>query len=205
MKYLILKTNKACPNRYAKRYRRGFTLVETLVAISIFSVSLMALMSVLANGIASTSYVKEKDTAIYLAQEGIEYMRNMRDTYVLYSSSPQAGWDAFKNKLTENSCTGVNGCYFNADGLFTTISSPMEMTKISFGTCTSFGCSNAPMLYNSSTGKYGYTAGSATNFIRKINVQVSTNETKILSTVYWTQGSGTYNLTLSENLFNWVE
>jgi hypothetical protein len=31
------------------------------------------------------------------------------------------------------------------------------------------------------------------------------DEVRILSTVSWTQGSGSYSVTFSENLFNWVE
>ena len=38
---------------------RAFTLVETLVAISIFSISVVAVMSVLASGISYTNYAKK--------------------------------------------------------------------------------------------------------------------------------------------------
>ena len=56
----------------------GFTLVETLVAISIFTMSILALLVILTQGIANTNYAKHKITASYLAQEGIEYARNVR-------------------------------------------------------------------------------------------------------------------------------
>jgi Tfp pilus assembly protein PilV len=75
----------------------GFTLVETLVAISIFTMSILGLMSILASGISNTTYAKQKMVASYLAQEGIEYVRNLRDTSVLYDvAGAQHGWDAFK-------------------------------------------------------------------------------------------------------------
>ena len=63
------------------------------------------------------------------------------------------------------------------------------------------------MKYSSTTGKYGYTAGANSVFTRKITMQVvNVNETKISSTVSWVQGSGTPpSVTLSENLYNWVE
>jgi len=67
-----------------KKQNTGFTLVETLVAISIFTISILGLMSVMARGVSDTSYVKQKVVAGYLAQEGIEYVRNKRDTDVLY-------------------------------------------------------------------------------------------------------------------------
>src|SRR3990167_10563893 len=80
------------------RSKRGFTLVETLVAISIFTVSILGLLSVLSGGISDTSYAKKKIIASYLAQEGIEYIRNMRDNYVLYPSN--GTWNNFKAKLS---------------------------------------------------------------------------------------------------------
>ncbi len=72
----------------------GFTLLETLVALSIFTVSLIGIISILASGISATSYVKQKLTAEYLAQEGIEYARNQRDNAMLYQQSV-GGWNSF--------------------------------------------------------------------------------------------------------------
>ena len=115
--------NKVCP---AKPWRsRGFTLVETLVAISIFSMSIVAIMSVLGNGVSDTNYAKQKMIASYLAQEGIEYIRNMRDTYVLYTDTTGNDWDAFKNVISECGNAGGGGgntknCYFYDENFLTT-------------------------------------------------------------------------------------
>lgn len=82
------------------------------------------------------------------------------------------------------------------------------MTNLNLIACSNSTCSGAPLSYNSSTGVYGYT-GASTNFIRKIqvtpNYSENSNETQITSTVYWQQGSGTYNVSLSEVLYNWVQ
>lgn len=79
---------------------KAFTLVETLVAISIFTMSILGLMSVLASGISNTNYAKQKMAATYLAQEGIEYVRNMRDNYVLYNTDgSQIGWFDFTDAV----------------------------------------------------------------------------------------------------------
>jgi Tfp pilus assembly protein PilV len=84
-------------NHRKKNFINGFTLIETLVAISIFTMSILGLMSVVASGITDTSYAKQKMAASYLAQEGIEYTRNTRDTSVLSSpGGAQAGWDSFR-------------------------------------------------------------------------------------------------------------
>src|SRR3989338_37984 len=192
-KYLRKKNNK----------NSGFTLVETLVAISIFTTSIVALFAVLTQGISNNNYVKRKITASYLAQEGIEYMRNMRDTFVLYDpASSQAGWDGFKNKLTSSGCQLANGCYFDDQNLnYTNNSQPMAGI-----TLTACGASCPTLLYNGATGKYGYASGTSSGYIRKTGMtQISANEVKIFSTITWTHPSGNYSVVFSENLFNWIQ
>ena len=184
-----------------RKNNRAFTIVEALLAVSIFSLSVVVLMSVLSEGIADTGYAKKKIMAVYLAQEGVETMRNMRDSYILYSASG-TGWSGFSSKLSGASCGAANGCYFNDSTLnFSDPSQPI--IDITMTACST----NCPtLLYNSTSGKYGYTTGTASGLRRKIQTTtISANEMKISSTVFWTQESGTYNITLSENLFNWTE
>jgi prepilin-type N-terminal cleavage/methylation domain-containing protein len=188
------------------KFNKGFTLVETLVAIAIFSTSLLGLLSILASSISDTTYAKQKMTADYLAQEGIETIRNMRDTFALYdTTSGQHGWDAFNAYLSTHSCTTLpNGCYFNIDNIFS-IAPPQPMTKITLLACSSPACASNPILYVSTTGKYGY-IGVNSGFSRQIKItQINANETRVFSTVYWKQGSGSYSITFSEDLFNWIE
>lgn len=182
---------------------RGFTLVEALVAVSVFSVSVLALMAVLGKGVADTNYAKRKTVAIYLAQEGIEFTRNLRDTYMLYDAS---GWSLFETKLTTSGCTAANGCFYNDSALAWTGDSTMPIIDTAYTACTSSTCNNGALLYNAATGKYGF-SGTSSGFTRQIKATIvsSGTEVKISSTVYWIQGSGTYQVTLSENLFNWAE
>jgi len=184
---------------------RGFTLIETLVATSIFATSILALLVVLSQGIANTGYAKKKIIAGYLGQEGIEYIRNLRDTYVLYSATSQAGWDSFNTKLTSSTCQAVNGCYFDdRNVLFTDNSTPM--TDLLLTACPSSSCPAATLLYDATTGKYNYVSGTNSGYNRKMRIsQISANETKVFSTISWTQGSGNYSISFSESLFNWVE
>lgn len=85
MKLFFKKVNKS----------NGFTLVETLIAISIFSLSIISLIAFLSQNISDMGYVKNKMKAAYLAQEGIEYARNMRDNYVLYTDITGSSWTDF--------------------------------------------------------------------------------------------------------------
>ncbi len=172
---------------------KGFTLVETLVAISIFTMSILALLSILTQGISNTNYAKTKMTGLYLAQEGIEYIRNMRDTYVLYTEMTGNDWNKFKVKL--NLCSPGNEC--GIDNLFLS-TDPSFIFKCSSG---AGGCK----LYLDN-GNYNAIVGNESGFVRKIwMTTITANEVKVFSSVSWNQGSGAYNITLSEDLFNWVE
>lgn len=183
---------------------KGFSLVETLVAISIFTVSLLGIMSVLASSISHTNYAKQKMIATYLAQEGIEYMRNIRDDFVLYDN-----WSNFKDALNQAKCdTSGNpkNCYVDDQSLDFT--DPNMPTTDLLKQCANGGNGDCPVLrYNSITGKYGYASGGVdSGFTRIIQATYpSSDDIKISSTVSWNQGSGNYSVTFSEDLFNWVE
>lgn len=138
---------------HSQQKNTGFTLVETLVAISIFTMSILALFSVLAQGISNTGYAKKKMVASYLAQEGVEYVRNMRDNAVLYTGG--GNWASFRDN-------------------------PLDLASLP--------------------------SYSDTGFSRSFNkVKITDDRVNISSTVSWTQGSGPYSITFSEDLFNWVE
>ncbi len=191
---IFKQKNKAC---HSKPWRsRGFTLVETLIALSIFSVSVVALMSFLSQGISNTGYAKKKMIATYLAQEGVEYLRNMRDSYVLYSSTTGIDWSNFKAKLAP--CNPDGECGFDAS-LSVTDNNAIFKCSQHFNFCKLF----------LSNGNYNSTStGSDSGFTRTVwmdTAGLGQDEVRISSTVSWTQGTTPYNITLTENIFNWVE
>ena len=188
---------------------RGFTLVETLVATSILSVAILSMLVVLSKNITNTNYAKRKIIASYLAQEGVEYLRNMRDTYVLYdSTNTQTGWNAFNAKLTSAGATCQTGCYFNNGNTnYANHTQATYKSNLSLISCSSASCTNGALLYDSSTGKYGFASGTSSGFTRKVQTSVAGggNETDVTSTVTWKQGTASYSITFSEALFNWME
>ena len=202
MQFFLNKFNKS---------RRGFSLVETLVAISIFTISILTMIVLLGKGISDTNFAKKKIVAGYLAQEGIEYMRNMRDTYMLYTTPSQTGWNNFNTKVAGNVyplgttvCATTHGCYFNDSPINYTDNS-MPIVETLFPTCPADLCPEGALSYNSTTGKYGFT-GTASGFTRKIKITpLNANEVKVVSTVYFNSGSNSHNVALSEYLFNWIE
>ncbi len=153
MKLFFKKNNQICPQCLKHSfYRRAFTLVETLVAISIFTMSILGMISILASGVSDISYAKQKIVASYLAQEGIECVRNIRDNYILYTDTiPAQNWSNFVTlSIDDSSCP-------NHDSTFT-----RTITK----------------------------------------TKISDDEVTITSKVNWVQGSGTYSISFSEDLFN---
>ena len=193
MSKFFKKKNKGPAPYEARGFRSGFTLVEMLVAVSIFTVSLLGIMAVLAGSIANTNYAKRKMVATYLAQEGIEFIRNVRDTEVLYTTS--SGWADFKDAIKDcdSPSSSDKYCYFN----------DLDVIK----KCDIGGKDCPPLKYNPDTGKYNYSLGENSGFVRSIQAKDggSSDEVKIFSKVEWTQGSGAYSITFSENLFNWIE
>ncbi len=59
---------------------KGFTLIEVVMVIFIISVGLLATFNVVQNITVYSKLTSSRLTATYLAQEGIELVRNRRDT-----------------------------------------------------------------------------------------------------------------------------
>ena len=184
---------------FDKKKNTGFTLVETLVALFVFSVTVLAVMMALTRGISSTIYAKDKVVAEYLSQEGIEYFRNMRDTFQLYTDDKNDGWLQFIKKLEEAHCE-ENGCYFdnNEDNFFGQLTTDIKVLPCDKN-CPNF-------LYDAQLGKYNYNKGSESTFSRRMLLTViDDNNVKITSETTYRSGSNTNTVSLSENLSNWIE
>lgn len=191
-------------NFYKKnKIKKGFTLVETLVALFIFSVSVIAVMSALSQGITGTNYAKNKMVAEFLSQEGIEYFRNIRDTYMLYSDDKDQAWTGMMSKFKTGGCIN-GGCYFDNNEYNIPINEQLPITKIEINPCGNGKC---PFLsYNESSGKYSYSNINESIFSRKIYVtEIDDNNIKIVSEVIFYNNSKLGRISFSENLSKWVE
>ena len=65
---------------YKTKKHKGFTLVEAMVAISILSLAVTGPLIIAQKGLGSAIYARDQITAFYLAQEAVEYIRNVRDS-----------------------------------------------------------------------------------------------------------------------------
>jgi len=174
------------------RLKKGFTLVETLVAISILSLSVVAAFTAAQSGIQSSSIARDQITAFYLAQEAMEFIRNTRDQNAVQTLGGNTTiW------LTGVAADPTDPCYF---GKTCIIDSPLKTVTAcpaGFGSCPSLN--QDPV-----SGLWGYTSSwPATNFKREIQLsQTSANEVLVTIRMSWTDRGVPQSFQVEGILFN---
>jgi type II secretory pathway pseudopilin PulG len=175
----------------------GFTVLETLVAISILVLSITATFTAAQSGLSSAIEAKDQVRAFYLAQEAVEMVRNKRDENSLVRiGTPATSWlEGLAAGNLNDKCAFGNSC---------TVDAPVNV----FTSCgvVSLNCPNIDQ--DPTTGMYGYVANHAgwtsTGFNRKIILtQVSANEIIVTVTVTWNVGPLTRSVKVNEVLRDW--
>lgn len=187
----------------------GFTLIETLIAVLILTLSIGGLLSLAAGGFYSVRYSRNQIVANNLLQESLEYVRNSRDTAVIAGLS----WDAWQDTLqtdTNGNQTGVNsaGC-FNTSGCIINpyaVSAPVKQCS---GLCPY-------VLYFPDNAFYGYSAtypfvpvaaSYQTSFVRTIKINVSStnpDQVIVVGIISWLNGTATKTISQSMLITNWI-
>lgn len=171
---------------------KGFTLFEVLTAIFIISMGIGVASTAIQRTAAFASDSTKRFIAAYLAQEGIEIVRNIRDTNWLQSRSADSPWN---------------------DGL-PAGDWEMDYTTVTFADTANFEKCSDPG-YNCDTydgdflkidsGYYKYSSfGTITPFKRKITLtSVGSDELKVSAEITWEGRGQTHKITVQENLYNW--
>lgn len=84
--------------------KSGFTVLETLFALVIFSISLVTLMTIAGRGLSATTSSYELLVANYLNQESIETVRYVRDTNFITIPTPVSWLSGLDNCIATNPC-----------------------------------------------------------------------------------------------------
>ncbi|MDO8663851.1 MAG: hypothetical protein Q7K28_03420 [Candidatus Wildermuthbacteria bacterium] len=82
--------------RTNRTFNSGFTLIEVLTAIFFVTVGAGGVFTLASQANVSSQINSQKLVASYLAQEGVELVRNIRDTNFIniYRGVPSASWDS---------------------------------------------------------------------------------------------------------------
>ena len=177
---------------------RGFTLIETLLAVLILATAIAGPLTIASKGLSTALVAKDETTAYYLAQDAVEFVRYARDTNKLKGYDWLAGNASFPRTVL-TPCESSSGCYL--DSLY---NSPATPTACS-GSC--------PLLSYDASGDYYNYAGSAPTIFRRtilITTPVGTapnsnsDEASLTVSVSWSDLPGiTHSVTVREELFNW--
>lgn len=177
-------------NRIKRSSEKGLTLIETLVAITILTVAIVAPMSLTIQSLAASYYARDQVVAFHLAQEAIESVRAARDANILKIALAEV----------DVSCSPVSIlCGIPIDTDFTVDTRDNSMTV-----CTGV-CPNLQTDGN----LYGYETGWVdTNIRRTVHASYTpgaSDEITLNVTVYWQSGNKTRTFTLSSQLYRWLD
>jgi prepilin-type N-terminal cleavage/methylation domain-containing protein len=107
-----------------KASQSGFTLVETLVAITILLIIIVGPMTIVSKTTSSTGYSSEQVQAFFLAQEGAEIVQKVRDDLLLEDFADVAAggggtdpWEVVSGVTADPSLAGWSECFNNGCGL----------------------------------------------------------------------------------------
>lgn len=176
-------------NRIKGLRRQGFTLLETIVAIAILSLAIMGPLELAVRSIGMAGVSRNQIVAFYLAQDAMEYVKNVRDTNFLTLG---ANWLDGLDK-----CRGVSSCYVDVTA----------DPDVSVNACA--GAGNCPILkYDNSNHRYDYDIDSEnTIFTRTVKITdpigINPDEAKVQVTVSWKEKTGQKGFTIEDNIFNW--
>jgi prepilin-type N-terminal cleavage/methylation domain-containing protein len=166
--------------------QKGFTIVESLVAIAILVAAVTGTMTAVQTGISSYIITKEQITAFYLAQEGFEQLKNMRDQNSLEGRS----W------LFDIAEDADDPCFFG----FKCMVSPVESVV-----ATRCAGSCEVLRQDPDEGFFGYDIDwTPTVYTREIELEpINQHEIAATVSITWSKGLINRSFRVRENILNW--
>lgn len=158
-----------------KTKEKGFTFLEVIIAIFVLVVGIVAAYLVSQTPIFYTQNSINRLTAAFLAQEGIEIVRNIRDENWIEGRD----WN---NGLT--SCS--SGCYGDYNDSSLTPDNDPPFLKL-----------NDFFSYDSDD------ETDETKFKRKITIDPDGEVLHVKSIVEWTHKGDSYDIMVEDKLYNW--
>ncbi len=199
---IVKKTHQAFRARYNLRpstnnQPSGFTLIETLVAVSLMVIAIVAPMSLVSQSLTTAYYARDQVAAYSLAQEGIEAVRAVRDGNILLNATTGSSNDLLLNIPINQNFT-ADARIAGGAGLVACLTNPC-----------------APLQVDPAGSLYGYQSGWAnTKFRRTIyakyagpaGINSGRDEIRVTVTVTWETATGrTRSFKMYSNMYRWIE
>jgi len=173
--------------------QNGFTLIEMLITIFVVSVGIVGAFIAVQQGIVAIDYSNSRFTAALLAQEGVEILKNIRDTNFLEYNYVSAAtpWSE-----------GLSAGDFEIQYTDLQTMDPLLSQLICSPGC---GPDDLRFLKKSASGFYSYSAGEDSRFKRLIHIESpNADQLDATITVYWKKrGGGYHGISLLQHLYNW--
>lgn len=183
-----------------KKNNSGFTIIEMIIAVFIFTLSLSALMVVSSRGLRAARTAQNQVIADYLALESIEIVRNIRDGELL----DRDGVGDWSDLFDQDGCwtSQINGTTTGCSTGFVNLSDRPRLFPCDGDDCTVF-YNESVYLYRQFIG--GVPAGNYEDIgfrreVRFTQIPGNTDELIVTVIVTWAQGQVEY----TQNLFLWV-
>lgn len=163
---------------------KGFSLAEVIIATFVIIIGIIGAMNLITYSISNVAVGKSQVIAASLAQEGMEIVRNIRDSNWIEGRDPEKDI-AWNDGLGD----GNYRVQYNGQSL------------VSFS--DTFLQINSSGLYGYN-GVEGFSGGADTFFKRRIEItNVSGTEIKVISKVAWDERSRSYEIEAESRLYNW--
>jgi len=191
---------------YRKDKKKGFTLLETMVAISILLTSLGAPFTVTQLGLRTARKAGQELVAANLAQEGIEFIRYLRDTNSIKGNTWLTGLDGVGNSPN---CVGDQAGEPQTCVVDAIANKVLDVSLL----VPPFTCSDVfacpPIKYDDISGLYGYESGDSTIYHRAVHMQVARDfagepvEVRVVSEVGWRDLDTLRTIKIEEYIMDW--
>jgi prepilin-type N-terminal cleavage/methylation domain-containing protein len=196
----------------SSQFKKGFTLLETLIAIAVLTVAVGAAFGIAQKSLQSSAFSKNQTTAFFLASESLELVRTIRDNTALYNSANDANIDwlmPFKKACNPGS-PSLN-CTFDIDpaanDLTIDAAGGLNTPSAIRNDCGNAGCR---LKIDSTSGTTYFTSISPSTanslFSRKIQISelpyadgTNKKDAVVTVTIYWLGE----DFTISETITNW--
>ena len=178
----------------------GFTLIETMVAIAVLAIALVGPFTAVQSALTASYIARDELIASSLAQEGMEYIRSIRDNnYLPPNNRP------WMTGLSSVSCYAPSpagpSSYCTVDPSLGDVNTNPSAV-VAYSTLAS-----SPVLKVTTSGLYNHQGlGTNTAFRRGVRITSlpSGREVRVSVTVSWTSAHQSYMVTVTDTLNDWL-